>query len=349
MKRSMLWLLAAAMPAVFSWRCTKNEIVVQPEPAGEQFRVRADQYAMNHYFVDTSYIPLYEMFYGNEPPMVYSASRIVETEVWMQIQGTSVDTTDKYAMAWIALPPRQAGGYDSTFTSTPEVPGTAEFLRCRRLDPSMYTIEGSGYIGVLSFKGMEPFPDVAFGIAYRQADGTQFGDFLRNRNSNTTNNPLVLKMVKPRNLFTTGPIYGVAWQMLLKNIYSIHHGHISRHEFQLDILRTNPGRKDESVILGHPLLRILGLDRFADDGTYRPDGDGMFDFRPGRTISNDEGEIIFPYLRPFDTGIKRYFQNRGLPPPGPEFLFPEVYDTLSFFARESGRNRYVISGSGIFD
>ncbi|MGV8017145.1 MAG: hypothetical protein AB2L26_03005 [Ignavibacteria bacterium] len=47
-----------------------------------------------------------------------------------------------------------------------------------------------------------------------------------------------------------------------------------------------------------PLMQILKLDRFKS-GTISPPPDGIFDFRPGRTINKETGDIIFPTLEPF--------------------------------------------------
>jgi len=328
--------------------CTKNETVVQQTPIGDPFQITADQYSLHSYFVDTSYIPFYEPFYQNEPPVVNVASQIVEAEVWVQRQGTVVYPSDRLGIAWINLPSRPSSGYDSTFRLSPGIPGEVDYGRFYRLDPMSYRIDADGYLGVISFY-FDPVPDIIFALAYRRADGTQYGDFLRNGFADTTSTPMILKMVKPRYLLRDGPLYSVAWKMLLKNIYVVYSGHISRHEFQLDIMRTNQANAEENIIQGRRLLNVLGLDRFAEDGTMTPNGDGLFDFRPQRTILQSTGELIFPSLRPFDAGIKQYFFGQGLPPPDASFLYPDLYDTTQAVAKQSSRNRYSIRGRAIFD
>jgi hypothetical protein len=342
---SLFGLISAVL---FFQGCTKNETVVQQTPIGDPFQITADQYSLHSYFVDTSYIPFYEPFYQNEPSVVNVASQIVEAEVWVQRQGPVIYPADRLGIAWINLPSRPSSGYDSTFRTSPGPPGAVEYGRFYRLDPMSYRIESDGYLGVLSFY-FDPVPDIIFAVAYRRADGSQYGDFLRNGFTDTTSTPMVLKMVKPSHLFRDGPLYSVAWRMLLKNIYLVYHGHVSKHEFQLDIFRSNQANIDENAIQGHSLLRVLGFDRFAEDGTSAPNGDGLFDFRPQRTIMQNSGEIIFPSLRPFDTGIKQYFIDRSLPPPDSAFLYSELYDTTQVVASQSSKNRYSIRGRGIFD
>jgi hypothetical protein len=328
--------------------CTKTETVVEQTQVGDPFQIRADQYSLNSYFVDTSYIPYYEPYYQNEPPIVNPSSQIVEEEVWVQQRGSGISTYDRIAVAWTSLPSRSPSGYDSTFRLAPEVPGAVEYGRFYRLDHASYKLDGDGYVGVINFY-VDPVPDAIFAVAYRRADGTQYGDFLRNGFTDTTDTPMVLKMVKPRYLFRDGPLYSVPWKMLLKNIYVIYPGHISRHYFQLDVMRTSQTSTEVNLIQGRRLLNVLGLDRFTEDGTPAPNGDGLFDFRLGRTFVQSTGEVIFPSLRPFDTGITRYFVERGLAPPDASFLCPELYDSTQVIARQSSRNRYSIRGRAIFD
>ena len=330
--------------------CTKTETVVEASPIGEEFELSFDQYVLNHYFVDTSYIAQYEPYYQNSIPIVNPASQIIEAEVWGQRQGSAIDPDDRFGVAWISLPSRPSEGYDSSYRTSPEIVGSVEFGRFYRLDPLSYHLEGDGLLGVLSIN-LFPLPDIKFAIAYRRADGSQYGDFLRNGFIDSTTTPMVLKMIKPTNLFSNGPRYPTAWRMLLKNIYYLHLGpaHVSRYAFELGIFRAAEAGDDESAIQGQPLLRVVGLDRFDADGVPTVDGDGLFDFRLGLTIDQDAGEIIFPSLRPLDNGIREYFMLRGLPPPDSLYIFSDLYDTTWTVAQQSPRNRYFIRGRAIFD
>ena len=348
MSKSMLPFGLFAL-AVLLHGCVQKETIVETTPVGDPFEIRADQYSLSHYFVDTSYMSLYEPFYQSMgSPVVDPQARIYDCEVWVQRQDSSFSSSDRFGVAWMSLPARPSAGYDSSYRLAPETLGTVEAARFQLMDPSWYRLEGEGYVGVVSFSPFsDPVPDITFGIAYRRGDGSQYGDFVRDTPNNNT--PLVLKLVKPRNLFINGPRYRVAWQMLLKNNYCIRPGRLVTYGFQLAIFRSDPSNGYDANLQGHALLNVLGLDRFAADCTPRPEGDGQFDFRPGMTVNKDFGEIIFPSLRPFDTGIKRYFVEHGLPLPDSTYFCPEIYDATQAVARQSAGNRYSIQGRAIFD
>ena len=128
------------------------------------------------------------------------------------------------------------------------------------------------------------------------------------------------------------------------NIYRICDGPISEEGFQLNIFRTSRGGTPVTSIEGRPLLNVLGLDSYGPDGTRISNGDGQFDFRPGFTIDEDKGELIFPYLRPLDDGIRGYFAARGVVVPD-SFLYPQLYDTTSEAATIYALfDTYTISG-----
>ena len=129
-----------------------------------------------------------------------------------------------------------------------------------RLDRSQYELAGDGYIGVLSLNtnvGDQQF----VGISYRRADGTQFGELTRDVGTDSASlaRPIILKLVRPRNILSTGPKFETAWKMLLKNIYPIPGigRNLKEAGFSLDILRRIPGGQDENSILGDPLLRVM--------------------------------------------------------------------------------------------
>ncbi len=313
----------------------------------EPFEVPMDQYATNHFFVDTSYISLYEPYYQNDPPIINPDMQIVEVEVWVNHFTSNPDSTDHLGIAFMNLPPRPVSGYDSSYSSIRlSNPGSVEVGYFRRLGVVSYTLDALGYIGTLSVDSTIG-ADYAIAIAYRRADGEQFGDFLDDGFTNSSDSAMVLKMVRPRNLIP-GSGYAEAWRMLLKNIYLIRNSHISEQGFQLNIFRTSPGSQAVPSIEGQPLLRVLGLDQYNVNGTPAPNGDGKFDFRPGYTINPNTGEVILPYLRPLDGGIRSYFAKRGSTIPD-SMLFPELYDTLSDIYLNSIHDRYVIRGEAIFN
>ncbi|MGB2957644.1 MAG: cell surface protein SprA, partial [Bacteroidota bacterium] len=289
----------------------------------------------------------YEPYYQNEPAIVDPNIQIVEEEVWITRQGSIPDPNERLAVAYINLP-SYGSGYGETLRDTVENPGQIETGPFIKLDRSQYELSGDGYIGVLSLNVSVGDQQIV-AIAYRRADGTQFGELVRDvgTDSLALSKKIILKMVKPKNLVSNGPSYQVAWKMLLKNIYPIPGigRNLKKEGFSLDIVRVVPGAEDQNSVLNEPLLRVLGVDRFNTDDTPAPDGDGEFDFRPNRTISQARAEIIFPTLRPFDDGIQGYLLDRGtVVEDTSEYLYQDIYDTTQTFAQQSLRNRYVIRG-----
>jgi cell surface protein SprA len=325
-----------------------KEVAVSGGAKESQFEMRAYEYATNHYFVDTSYIREYEPYYQNEPPIVNSNAQLVEEEVWVQRQGGIPDPNERQGIAYIDLPPRSNAGYDPSLREAIDIPGKIETGPFVKLDRAQYELDGDGYLGVLSLNTNVGDQQI-LAIAYRRADGGQFGELSRDLGTDSValSKRLLLKMVKPKNLLATGPSYPVAWAMLLKNVYPIQGigRNVKKTGFTLDVLRRVPGGEDQNNILNEPLLRVLGIDRFNSDDTPAPNGDGQFDYRPGRTINQARAEVFFPTLRPFDYGVRDYFAAKGqVLSDTSEYRYKEVYDTTQTFAQQALRNRYVIRG-----
>ena len=340
----ILFVLAAAVMS----GCQTNE-VVEPATPVQIIKIADGDYATNHYWVDTSYISLYEHYYQNRVPgdPRFFTDQVVEMQVWVQYQSVRHDPNERVATAYIGLPPKPGGSpYDLSFRNVAppdSSPGRISTQRFVRLDPTLYEIDQQGYTGILSLNS-----DVADGlvvaVAYRRADGIQYGELTRDR-SDTLGN-LVLKMVKPQYLIVRGGYgdYMEAWDMLVKSIYHIPTmgGNLTAEGFRLDIFRANPGGADRNTILGTPLLQIFGLDRYSGRDLQQATPDGMFDFIPGVTVNLDRDEAIFPDVRPFDQGIMDYFRSHGLPAPGAPYLRPTIYDTTQNFSGLDATNGYYI-------
>lgn len=323
-----------------------KEVAVSGGSKEQTFEFRAYEYATNHFFIDTTYRKYYETYYNTEPAQVDPAVQIVEEEVWVTRQGGIPDPKEQQAVAFITLPPI-GSGYNESLRDLADPPGVIETGPFIKLDRSQYELDGDGYLGVLSLN-VNVGDQQIVAIAYRTAAGVQVGEFYRDLPSDSTlTKKLILKMVKPKNLLATGPVFKIAWNQLLKNIYPIPGigRNLKRQGFSLDLFRRIPGLEDQNSINNEPLLRVMELDRFNSDDTPAPTGDGQFDFRAGRTINLNRAEIIFPRLRPFDNGISRYFSDKGTPlPDTSEFYYPEIYDTTQTFAQQSLRNRYIVRG-----
>ena len=328
-----------------------KEVAVSGGAKEQTFEFRAFEYATNHFFVDPSYQQYYEQYYTTEPAQVVADVQIIDEEVWVQRQGSMPNETERQGVAFISLSDRASTGYDESLRSTVDVPGQIETGPFVKLDRTQYELDGDGYLGVVSFNTSVGDQQIV-AIAYRTAGpgaGRQVGEFIRDLGSDTLSQrkPLILKMLKPKNLLSNGPGYKVAWAQLLKNIYPIPGigRNLKKEGFSLDVFRRVPGQEDVNNVLNEPLLRVFLLDRFTVDGAPAPTGDGVFDFRPGRTVNLNRAEIIFPSLKPFDEGVQQYFHLKGTElADTSEYRFKEVYDTTQTFAQQSLRNRWVMRG-----
>jgi len=329
-----------------------KEVSVSGGAKEQTFEFRAFEYATNHYFVDTSYGKYYFDYYNNEPALVNADVQIIDEEVWVQRTGSIPEPGERLGVAYISLADRPGAGYSEGMRVVEDVPGQIETGPFVKLDRSQYELDGDGYLGVVSLNANVGDQQIV-AIAYRTAGpgaGRQIGEFIRDVGVDTTalNKRLILKMLKPKNLLSNGPGYRMAWAQLLKNIYPIPGigRNLKKEGFSLDVYRRVPGQEDVNNVLNQPLLKVFSLDRFTEGGTPAPDGDGVFDFRTGRTVNLNRAEIIFPVLKPFSDGVWEYFHTKGtdLSRDTSEYIFTEVYDTTQTFAQQSLKNRWVMRG-----
>lgn len=321
-----------------------KEVTASGGAQEQPFSIEAYDYSTNYYFVDTTYRSSFEPYYLNEPPQITSGNQIVEEEVWVSFFGNepSQTATARQGVGHVLLNQRGAAGYNDSLRNATQPPGRVEAARFRRLDRSEYELLGDGYTGVLALNAVNDQQVVA--IAYRTADGRQYGDLTRDIPSTDTSRTFVFKMVKPKNLSSVGPTYDIAWRQLLKNVYSLRLRNIKKAGFELDVYRREDSGDPVNLVQNEPLLRVLGVDRFNADDSPAPDGDKVFDFRPGRTVKEARAEIIFPYLEPFRSGLINYFRQRSIAIDTNIYAFREIYDTTKTAAQQSIRNRYSIKG-----
>lgn len=318
---------------------------VECQSLGDSFQISVAGYSTNYFFVDTSYISLYEPYFLNEPPLVDPAQRIVESEVWISRLGVLPNPDEREGRAYAHLP-AYGGGYPNSLRTGYEEPGNIEERPFVKLDRSQYELLGDGYLGIIRLNvTLNDYAVIA--IAYRRADMAQFGEFIRDVIDSafmTSRMPILLKLVKPAQLLSLGPAYRDPWRLLVKSMYPTGYSGVIRTQFRLDVFVQTDATQGERHILGHPLLAILGLDRYTSDGI--PGGDGVFDYRPGRTIDQNHGDIILPYIRPFDDGIRRYFASIGQPiSPASNVLLPQLYDTTTTDLARRLASKYVFEGS----
>jgi cell surface protein SprA len=323
-----------------------------------EFNIHSYEYNTDHFFLDASYIPLFEQFYATHQGD--GSKQIVDYEVWVTTTQTDYQKTTP-GVAYLDLPGVRAEDIAATYKplrdpaqSLPleKKPESARWEKLRQQVD--YTIHPyAGYISLnTSLQANQ-----ALAIAYRVEnnpgpnDDTYYGTFYSTLGQDSV---LVLKLIKPRGLV---PQNKAAWRLLMKNIYSLGGAKdIKKAGFDLHIYYSLSGQEPVDEIGGKKLLELFGLDNLRDDNS--PGTDNNFDYNPPYTVDEARGEIIFPTVEPFlgvrkDTsggrpiegGLKKAFDKYKLTVPVDSFSFGDIYDTTSLAASyNSSRDRFFIKG-----
>jgi cell surface protein SprA len=139
---------------------------------------------------------------------------------------------------------------------------------------------------------------------------------------------IFLKLLRQRSLTTV--LKTPAWDLMMKNIYSLNVNQLERENFQLRVIYRddrsgidNPQLQEGETVRDRQLIEIMGLDKLNPVNDPQPDGN--FDYVEGITINSQNGLIIFPYLEPFNTALREAFSTDNQK----DYLIKKyVYDTL---------------------
>ncbi|MEL7219684.1 MAG: cell surface protein SprA, partial [Bacteroidota bacterium] len=223
-----------------------------------------------------------------------------------------------------------------------------EKVRARKLDAREYTVHPE--LGFISLN-IPLQPDQVLAVSYRyKYNGNIYRvgemsvntDDVSTDTTQQTSQVLFTKLLKSTTQRTDVP----AWDLMMKNVYSIGAYQVNQEDFRLDVFYDDPGRGikrflPQSNLEGIPLIRVFNLDRLNVQNDPQPDG--VFDFVPGVTINPNNGRIIFPVLEPFGSFLRNQITDTELQD---TFVYQELYDETIFLAqRFPEKNRYVIKGS----
>lgn len=326
-----------------------KEVSVTGGSTSSEFSIRAYDYSVNHFFIDTVYaseapeLNLFNKYYGSPTPIVDQTKRVTFIEVWRSVNSTiRQNSKERQANAYIDLPPRKAGlTYDdSRRQDINPVPGQSETGRFILLTPDIdYVLHPE--TGFITFQTQIQDQDI-IAVAYRvennpntKDDDDFYGELLENTKADSTQR-LILKLVKPANL---QPQHTQSWRLLLKNIYPVGGRNIKKEGFTFNIKYEKPGQ-DPVIELPTTqgtvkFLNAFGLDNV--DQSNNPNPDDIFDFRVGLSIFPSTGEIVFPTLQPFGTDF-----SNNLPD---SLKFQSVYDTTKTFASQNKvKDKWVLTG-----
>ncbi|MEL6803374.1 MAG: cell surface protein SprA, partial [Bacteroidota bacterium] len=223
-----------------------------------------------------------------------------------------------------------------------------EKVQARKLNPREYTVHPE--LGFISLN-INVQPDQTVGVAYRYSyNGNIFKvgelsvntDNVSTDTTNLTNRVLFVKMLKS----STQRVGEPAWDLMMKNVYSLGAFQVNQEDFRLDIQYEIPGEGFQRFLpntnlAGRPLIQVFNLDRLNTQTDPAPDG--IFDYVPGLTINPTTGRIYFPLLEPFGSDLAERITDPEL---ADFYSYQQLYDSTIFQAREfPEKNRFAIRGS----
>jgi cell surface protein SprA len=262
----------------------------------------------------------------------------------------------------------------------------------RRLQPNEYRLDTQlGYISLNQRLSNDEVLGVAFQFTVN-GEVYQVGEFSNDGvnstgdpipgdgNPNPNGNPtggipqnLVVKMLKSNITIVQEPI----WDLMMKNIYALGAFQLEPEDFTMNILYVDPSPLNYiNPVNGTPfpapsgpndvdiadatLLRVFNLDRLNFNNDPQQGGDGFFDFLPGITVDQQNGQIIFTSVEPFG----QYLFDRlklDSPPNGEaqiyglrdtynanqeQYVFDAMYETTKIQAEQeqSEKNKFQLNG-----
>jgi cell surface protein SprA len=349
-------------------RSQRQTLGMQGGAATQSFKVKASDYEENRHFLLAQYFRNNYNKTMKQLPIVNSAVQILRMEVWVTNRtGITTNTRDVVALMDLgegnpysgppgnpnALPNNRANNLYATVTSNPANRNAStvqsyltgiglqqvqdfEKTFARKLDPTDYYFNPQ--VGFISLR--QPLqPDDVLGVAFQYTyNGKvyQVGEFSQDVPPDTTGitqKVLFLKMLKATSQRTNLPI----WNLMMKNVYSVGYGQLSRADFQLDVMYDQPslGTKRylppndvSSNYQGQPLLTLLNLDRLNNQNDPQPDG--IFDYIEGFTVISSESRIVFPVLEPFGHDLDYVYPTQDL---RNKYLYYPLYDTIKAIAQ----------------
>lgn len=260
------------------------------------------------------------------------------------------DANNLYRLLTQAEAARQQNAAKSAVESLPglQMENTTDFQvvgNMRRLEENEYSVNSQlGYISLNTPLRPDEVLFVAFNYSLN-GETYQVGEFTDDVPTTGLNsNVLFTKMLKP-SVLRVAPY--PAWDLMMKNIYSIGYG-IKNDGFFLDVKYesgTSAGKINylpSGKVKNQPLIQVVGLDRLTNHTAPGPDN--YFDYVEGVTIQSDKGLIIFPVLEPFGDHLADRLDND--PNEVSRYVFSPLYDLTQADAKQRfpELNRFSLEG-----
>jgi cell surface protein SprA len=254
----------------------------------------------------------------------------------------------------------------------------------RELSPNQYTLnEELGYITL----NQRLSNDEILGVAFQYTSNGQVyqvGEFANDGvNANqTVDDPntqpgeeaqqiplsqnLIVKMIKSPIVSVNEP----AWDLMMKNFYSLDASQLEKEGFRLNILYSDPQPVNYITqapgsteplpddVADNNLLQVFELDQLNINNDPIQSGDGFFDFVNGITVDQDNGLIKFTKVEPFgeflfnkldndpDTGPEDYDELNSYNENQSKYVYRSLYATTKIQASQIGadKNKFQLKG-----
>lgn len=319
----MRYLLLCTLAAFLFVSCESDISTDNAGPGSDDgYNIQPSDYRRNTFFLDTSFIPMYELYYALEPPNESYSDLITpgSVKVWKTASGASNNNT--HAFAWYALPPLpETGTYSTTFHASGDGKSSASGW-VELVDTSQYNVNYK--TGVLRLQHEPGDLGEIVGVSYRTPDGRQFGE------EESGKDVLVLKLIKGERAFsdTVSPTF----KNVLRNSYLVGALDIGANGFSVRITYSSADKTSDQIRSAQGTVRslsVMGLDRYTNTGVKASDGEIDL-FNPSTIILDKQsGTLTFPYLEPFGKRILDFHDEQlRIDPqylPDSTFYLPDVY------------------------
>ena len=365
-------------------RSTRQTLGIQGGSSTQSFALRADEYEENRHFLLGQYFHNNFNKAMQRLPVVQSNVQILRMEVWVTNRtGATTDTRDVVGFMdlgeGVPFKTTLGGGGPAALPSNNSNnlyqflnnPGNGNFRNSSTVQSALTT---SGFQPVQDFEktfarkllptdyyfnpqigfvslNQQLQPDEVLGVAYQYTyNGKVFqvGEFSQDvppDSSGNTTKVLFLKLLKATSQRPNLPI----WDLMMKNVYSVGFGQLSRDGFDLQVTYEEPSKGDKRYLPqgdvkqqydGVPILQLVNLDRLNNQNDPQPDG--KFDYLEGYTVISPQSRVIFPVLEPFGHDMDYVFNT---PAAAQQYLFYPLYDTIKAIASNyANLNRFKLVG-----
>jgi cell surface protein SprA len=323
----------------------------------QAINLRAYDYATNHFFVDIRHKrfvwPAYARTAPNlDPSQNVGQFLVKELEVWE----STTDLREVNAANAVVVDSIVSAGFGPTARYQPQQyanvqasVGSVEKGRFKILPKDRF--EADFNLGTLTIFNLRA--DRTYAVAYRlegngqgEDDDPVYGTLTRGTPIDTTALLKLQLVFRPQ----MQPGFKQIWARQMQNIYFIGASGVSpsASDTKINFIYYNQRNDSTDILEGAPspgkVATVLGVDR-VNNATGEAKPDGMFDMHLPYVFNAARGEIIFPSLEPFRSGIREYFAAASRQADAEKYVFDAVYDTTREAARmNAARDRFVITG-----